>query len=235
MCIRCRAVSVRWRTNRGANARTPIGGVRAPSCASEQTTIAAAASLRQLINATGHQTMPKTSSLTDIPDAAQARPAAHRRGVGDRRLFGGPRDGAQAPERLAGDRTRLRAALPPPPLHGARHSFAERGAGIPRPFERGAGTRRRDRRTNGPARRVARLRARRTVRPEPRRVRGGRYAGEHDPRGPGGGADRHRQLSRLHPVPGRAGPDHASNAGGDPGDGRGARRRPGRPAGGVSR
>jgi bacterioferritin len=45
----------------------PIGRVRAPSCASEQTTIAAAASLHRLINATGQQTMPKTSSLTDIP------------------------------------------------------------------------------------------------------------------------------------------------------------------------
>ena len=71
------------------------------------------------------------------------------------------------------------------------------------------------------------------VRPQPRRIRCRRHAGKHDPRGPGCGANRHRQLPRHHPLPRRPGPDDASHAGGNPGRGRATCRRTGGPAGGL--
>ena len=74
-------------------------------------------------------------------------------------------------QRGPGDRDRLRAALPPSPLHGTRHPQPDRGRRIPGAFQRRAGPRRPAGRAHRAARRRARLFTRQPERAQPRRIR----------------------------------------------------------------
>ena len=161
------------------------------------------------------------SFLSDVQDAAAARAAAHRGRRGDVQLWRRRETGVQGPERRAGDRNRVRAALQAALLHGHGDRFGFGQGRIPGARQRGTGARRCDCQPDRPARRRAESQSRGHGIARPLGVCRGQDAARHDPRGPGRRTGRHRELSRDHRVARWQGLDDAQDARRHPGRRRG--------------